>query len=459
MLFPEGFVWGAAAAAYQIEGAATADGRGPSVWDAFCRRPGAVWNGQSGDTACDHYHHYREDVALMAEIGLQAYRLSVSWPRVLPAGDGAVNPRGLDFYDRLVDTLLAAGITPYITLFHWDFPYELYYRGGWLNRDSADWFAHYAGLVVARLGDRVAHWITLNEPQVFVMCGHRNGDHAPGLKLPMPELLRVGHHALLAHGKAVQAVRAHSPRPCQIGYAPCGVIRTPETESAADIDAARQATFSTPKDELWNSAWWMDPVYLGHYPEEGLRHYDALLPAGYQDDMATIHQPLDFQGFNTYSASRVRADGQGGWQDAEMPVGYPSTAFRWWVTPDALYWAPKFFHERYVKPVYVTENGLSNIDWVSLDGKVHDPQRIDFLTRYLRALGRAAAEGVDIHGYFQWSILDNFEWAEGYKERFGLVYVDYPTQRRIRKDSAYWYGEVIRTNGACLATGTEAPVC
>ncbi|MHB9023341.1 MAG: GH1 family beta-glucosidase [Armatimonadota bacterium] len=450
MRFPQGFVWGAAAASYQIEGAVDADGKGPSVWDVFCRRPDAVWRGHSGDVACDHYHHYREDIALMREIGLQAYRLSISWPRVLPEGAGATNPAGLDFYDRLIDELLGAGITPYITLFHWDYPHALYCRGGWLNRESADWFADYTRVVVEKLSDRVQHWMTFNEPQCFIGLGHLLGVNAPGVKLSFPEVLRAAHHVLLAHGKAVQTIRAAAKRPAQVGYAPVGVVKMPVTESPADIAAARQATFAITERNTWNNTWWSDPVYLGRYPEDGLALFADSLPEIHTGDMATICQPLDFCAFNCYSGQTVTADASGQPQIVPEPTGNPLTAFRWNVTPTVLRWGPRFLQERYGLPIIITENGMSNIDWIALDGKVHDPQRIDFLNRYLLAYEQAAADGVDLRGYFQWSIMDNFEWPEGYKERFGLIYVDYPTQRRVLKDSAYWYREVIKTNGAHL---------
>ncbi|OPZ81602.1 MAG: Beta-glucosidase A [bacterium ADurb.Bin429] len=452
MGFAKDFVWGAATAAYQIEGAVHEDGRGLSVWDVFCRREGAVHGGQSGEVACDHYHRYAEDVALMRQIGLNGYRFSISWPRVLPEGVGRINEAGLAFYDKLVDSLLAAGVTPYITLFHWDFPFELYCKGGWLNRDSAAWFAEYARVVTERLSDRVRHWMTLNEPQCFVTLGHSAAVHAPGVKLAFPtEYLRVAHHALIAHGAAVQAIRAATKQPAQIGYAPMGVMRTPATDSPADIAAAKQATFGMPQyGDFWASSWWMDPVYLGCYPEDGLAMYGKDMPAGFENDLATIHQPLDFFGFNLYSASRVRMGEDGKPVEVPMATGYPITRFNWYVTPEALYWAPKFYHERYGLPIYVTENGMSNADWPMRDDRVHDAQRIDFLARYLREYRRAAEDGVPLAGYFQWSLLDNFEWAEGYKERFGLIYVDYPTGTRIPKDSAYWYGETIRANGENL---------
>jgi beta-glucosidase len=450
MGFPDGFVWGAAAAAYQIEGAAFEDGRGLSVWDVFCRKPGAVWNGHSGAVACDHYHRYKDDVALMREVGLRAYRFSVSWPRVIPDGTGAVNPAGLDFYSRLVDELLAAGIDPYLTLFHWDYPHELHCRGGWLNPDSPEWFTDYAGIVADALSDRVTHWMTLNEPQVFVSLGYGEGRHAPGERLVLAERLRIAHHVLLAHGRAVQALRSRARTAPQIGCALVGSAFIPASEHPADRDAAKRRTFAVEDDPTWANAWWMDPIYLGRYPEEAQTQFaDAMPPIG-SGDLDTMRQPLDFFAFNNYRGRFVRAAKDGTAEFVPSPLGAPITPMGWAITPDALYWASKFFHERYGLPLIVTENGMSNRDIVSLDGAVHDPQRIDFLARYLRAYRRAGEDGADLRGYFVWSILDNFEWAEGYKERFGLVYVDYPTQHRIPKDSARWYARAIRTNGAGL---------
>jgi len=452
MSFPEGFVWGASAASYQVEGAASEDGKGPSVWDMMCRKEGAIWNGQSGEVACDHYHRYKEDVALMKEIGLRAYRLSISWPRVIPAGAGSVNLRGLEFYDRLVDELLAAGITPYVTVFHWDYPLELYYRGGWLNPESPDWFAEYTKVVVDRLSDRVTHWMTLNEPQCFVGLGHRDGVHAPGDKLAFREILRLAHHALLAHGRAVEVIRSCSKGEARVGYAPVGVVKIPASEDPQDIEAARAATFSItePKD-YWNNTWWMDPVILGRYPEDGLESFADDLPDIKADDVETMCQPLDFLGVNIYQGQKVRAGEGGRAEPVGLPTGYDITAFRWPVTPEALRWGPRFLFERYGLPIVITENGMSNVDWVSLDGRVHDPQRIDFTRRYLLQLAKAVEDGVDVRGYFHWSIMDNFEWAEGYRQRFGIIHVDYPTQKRTPKDSAYWYKEVIASNGANLS--------
>lgn len=453
MGFPEGFVWGAAAASYQIEGAAYEDGKGLSVWDMFCRKPGAVWNGQSGEVACDHYHHYREDVALMKNLGLKAYRLSISWPRVLPGGAGAANPKGLAFYDALVDELLAAGILPYVTLFHWDFPYDLYCRGGWLNPDSPRWFADYSDLVVRRLSDRVRHWMTINEPQVFVGAGHQAGAHAPGDKLGLKEVLRVTHQVLLAHGRAVQAIRAGAKLPPQVGFASCGTVKIPASQKPEDVEAARRMMFSTSPDQLWSFSWFSDPIFLKRYPADGVAAAGPAMPDLGPDDMELIGQPLDFLGANIYNGDYVRAGADGQPEGTPFPVGYPLTGYDWPMTPEALYWGPRFLWERYGKPLYITENGLANVDWVARDGQVHDPQRIDFVARYLLALRQAMQAGVKVQGYFYWSILDNFEWAVGYRQRFGLVYVDYPTLKRTPKDSADWYRNVAATNGASLEAG------
>jgi beta-glucosidase len=460
--FPAGFQWGAATAAYQIEGAMDADGKGQSIWDMFVRKPNAIWRGHTGDVACDHYRRYKEDVSLMKKLGLRAYRFSLAWARILPEGTGTVNVRGLDFYDRLVDELLAAGITPFCTLYHWDLPLALHQRGGWTNRDSANWFAEYTTVAARRLGDRITYWMTLNEPQVFITLGYQVGRHAPGLVLPLKDVLQAGHHALLAHGKGVQALRAHVKQ-ARIGFAPATPIAYPATEQPEDIAAARafnfgiqgygflfNASVGLPLKNPFNNAWWMDPVFLGEYPAEGLALYKADAPQVADGDMAIISTPVDFCGVNIYFGFKIQSDGRGGPRVVIPTPATPLTAFDWPVTPEALRWGPKFFHERYKRPIYITENGLALRDWVALDGKVHDPQRIDFTTRYLRELRRAVGEGVPVQGYFHWSILDNFEWAEGYKQRFGLVYVDYDTQVRTPKDSFAWYAQVIATNGAAL---------
>ncbi len=451
MNFPKDFVWGAAAAAYQIEGGHDADGKGLSVWDMLCREPGMIWQNQTGNIACDHYHRYREDVGLMGQIGLQAYRLSVSWPRVLPMGTGSVNKAGIDFYDRLVDELLLQGIEPWVTLFHWDFPHDLYLRGGWLNPDSPKWFSDYTAIVVDRLSDRVSNWMTLNEPQCFIGLGHLNGEHAPGLKLGLHEALLAAHHSLLAHGMAVQTIRARALTKPSVGWAPVGYVCHPMSDSPEDVEAARQATMDVHPGSLWNNRWWGDPPVLGHYPEKGLQVYGKAVPKFKSSDFEIIRQPLDFYGCNIYSGVPTKADPDGKPIHPPVTPGHPHTPMLWNSTPEALRWGPRFLADAYKLPIVITENGLSCCDWVSLDGKVHDASRIDFLNRYLLELGKAIEDGVDVRGYFTWSIMDNFEWREGYKHRFGLIHIDYGTLKRTIKDSGFWYRDVIQSNGRILS--------
>ncbi|MDG1360659.1 MAG: GH1 family beta-glucosidase [Phycisphaerales bacterium] len=450
MTFPENFLWGAAAAAYQIEGAAFEGGRGRSVWDDFCDTPGKVELGHTGAIACDHYHRHVEDVAIMKAMGLHAYRLSISWPRVLPTGEGLINEEGLDFYDRLIDELLRQGITPYATLFHWDFPSALFERGGWLARDSAAWFGAYTDVVVRRLGDRVKHWITLNEPQVYIQHGHRDGTHAPGLQLPLQDQLIAAHNTMRAHGHSVQAIRAASPGPAVIGYTGVGAAGCPVDLDPANIEAARRATNGVDPAHHFNNTWWYDPICLGSYPEAGLEVFGSDMPDFPDTDFDEMNQPIEFIGLNIYQGGYIRAGDDGEPVGIPLGDGHPITTFDWPVVPEALRWGPFFAHERYGLPVFITENGLASMDWVSRDGKVHDPNRIDFTARYLEQLRLAIADGADIRGYFHWSILDNFEWAKGYTKRFGLVHVDYPTGTRTVKDSGEWYAEVIRTNGASI---------
>jgi beta-glucosidase len=457
--FPTGFVWGAGAAAYQIEGAAREDERGPSVWDGFTPHDAAPRDNAPRDNtprdhanvACDHYHRWREDVALMKTLGLGAYRLSIAWPRVMPQGTGAVNEAGLSFYDRLIDGLLAADIAPWVTLFHWDYPYELFCRGGWLNPDGPHWFADYVQVIVDRLSDRVTHWMPLNEPQCFLGLGHWTGTHAPGLKLSRRDALLATHHALLAHGRAVQVIRARATAKALVGCAPCGFTRYPASEAATDVEAARAAMFAVTGQ--WNSnSWYSDPIILGRYPEDGLRVFGSDAPKASARDMETMRQPLDFYGVNIYNGSPAAAAGPNGESiEPPRPPGHPLTAYKWTVDPQSLYWGPRFLFDRYQLPIVITENGMSNPDWIALDGQCHDPQRIDFTRRHLMALLRAIRDGVDVRGYFHWSILDNFEWNLGYRERFGLVHVDFETLERTPKDSFPWYAQLIRTNGQEIA--------
>jgi beta-glucosidase len=444
MKFGKNFIWGAATSSYQIEGTACQDGGGLSVWDMLGKQAGKIANGDTGDVACDHYRRYKNDVDLMAQIGLQAYRFSISWPRVLPEGTGKVNQHGLDFYNRLVDTLLEQNISPWITLFHWDYPYALYCRGGWLNRDSADWFADYTALIVDQLSDRVSHWITLNEPQCFIGLGHHDGVHAPGLKMGIAEVLLAAHNALRAHGKAVQAIRANARTAPVVGAAQASKISIPASDQYNDIEAARQHMFSVREKHVFNNAWFSDPMILGRYPEEGCELFAADMPKVPPEDLECIKQKLDFFGTNIYSGNHVQATADNGYAMIEKK-GLAETAMGWPVTPEALYWGPKFFHERYRLPVVVTESGMANDDRVD-NGKVHDRERIEFLYKYLSEYARAIEDGVPALGYFLWSLLDNFEWAEGYSKRFGIVYVDYKTQQRIMKYSAYWYKALIASH-------------
>jgi len=448
MKFPDSFIWGAAASSYQIEGSTQGvDGCGSSVWDECCKRNGFVKYGDHGFTACDHYNRYREDVGLMKEIGLQAYRFSVMWPRVMPEGTGSVNKKGLSFYDRLVDELLGAGITPWTTLFHWDYPLALFNRGGWLNEDSPKWFEDYTRVIVDCLSDRVKHWFTLNEPTCFIGLGHMDGTHAPGVKYSAGEVSRAWHHALLAHGRAVRVIRGESRQPGPlVGAAPCFRTTIPDTERPEDIEAARQSMFKTEGITLWNAVWSLDPCFGLGYPEDALKEWGEHAPVVRDGDLELIAQKLDFLGMNIYSGDRVKAGPDGKPETVPYPSYHPRTQMGWPVAPDALRWAVRFLYDRYRHPVLITENGLSQHDWVAEDGHVHDAGRIDFLTRYLRGLHKTMEEGVPVLGYFHWSIMDNFEWAEGYVPRFGMIHVDYPTQKRTLKDSALWYRSVIRAN-------------
>lgn len=443
--FGKDFVWGAATAACQIEGAAYEDGKGKSVWDSYAAVEGHIQHNDTPTVGCDHYHHYREDVALMKEIGIKAYRFSISWPRILPEGTGQVNQKGIDFYNRLIDELLANGIEPYITLYHWDLPHALHLQGGWMNPQIVDWFAEYARIVVENYSDRVTHYMTFNEPQGFVGAGYLLGFHAPGYQVTPEEGFLVAHHVLLAHGKAVRTMREYARQELVIGTANCGDVFYPDSEREEDIAAARQMMFSMQEDPrgIGNRVnWFTDPMYRGCYPEDALYRYEAM-PLFSEADMELIHQPLDFLGQNIYQGIRVRAGEDGEPEMVPLASGHPMTACGWPVTPQALYWGVRFLHERYHTNIMITENGCSCLDAVSQDGGVHDPARIDYLSSYLGSLSRAAQEGIPIKGYFLWSLMDNYEWTSGYSQRFGMIYVDYETRQRILKDSAYWFHDLI----------------
>jgi beta-glucosidase len=437
-LFPEGFHWGTSTSAFQIEGAPDADGKGPSIWDTFTRRPGAVRDGQDADTACDHYRRYAEDVDLMAGLGVDAYRFSISWPRVQPDGAGPGNVAGLDFYDRLVDALLARGITPFPTLFHWDLPQALEDKDGWLSRDTAHRFADYAALVATRLADRVEHWTTLNEPFVHMVYGYGLGIHAPGRTLVL-EALPVAHHQLLGHGLAVAALRGNGARQVLIA----NNLTPVWSAGAGEEDRAAADAYDTLHNRLFT-----DPLLLGRYPD--LSAYGTGPDLGgtvHDGDLEVIAAPLDGLGVNYYNPTRIAAPGpDAGLPFADVPIeGVPRSAFDWPVVPDGLRELLVGLRDRYgdrLPPVYITENGTSCVDEV-VDGAVDDQARIDFLDGHLRALRQAIDEGVDVRAYLTWTLMDNFEWAEGYHQRFGLVHVDHATQVRTPKASYAWFREQI----------------
>lgn len=448
-MFDQNFIWGVAGSAYQTEGGAADDGRGKCVWDTFAET-GHIEEGQSAYPACDGYHRFREDLQLMRELGIRAYRFSLNWARILPEGTGPVNPKGIAYYREVLAACREYGITPFITLFHWEYPQALENRGGWLSPESPDWFAAYARVCAENFSDDCSVFIPMNEPQCFCGLAHQACVHAPGTRYTDEELLRMIHHVLLAQGKAVQTLREYAKQPLRIGYAPTCSVALPASEAPADIEAARKNYFGFyqgPDNWAWNVSWFSDPVLLGHYPEEGLRKFSRSLPKITDADLEMISRPIDFYGQNIYNGYPVKAGANGEPVPVPRKAGYTKTAAGWPVTPEALYWGSRFLYERYHKPIVITENGMSCHDAVSPDGRVHDPNRIDFLRSYLKELKRSAEEGTEIAGYFQWSFLDNFEWNKGYNERFGLVYVDYETEKRIPKDSAFWYGNVIRTNG------------
>ena len=427
--FPSTFVWGTATAAYQVEGAATEDGRGESIWDRFSATPGNVANGDTGAVACDTYHRYAEDIRLMRTLGIGAFRLSVAWPRILPEGRGPVNRAGLDFYDRLVDDLLANGLDPYVTLYHWDLPQALEENGGWPVRDTVDAFTEYTEAVVARLGDRVRHWITQNEPWVISWLGYGLGVHAPG-RTSDSDALAAGHHILLAHGRAAEVLRREAPD-SEVGIAVDLVPMYPFSDTEADIEAAH-------REDGFRNRWFLDAVLGRGYPEDMLERYAEILPPIADGDLETIAAPLDFLGINYYTRNVVRAGvGEVATEGAEH------TDMGWEVYPDGLRDLLVRLHAEYELPdLYITENGAAFPDSRN-NGTVRDPRRIAYLGGHLDAVASAIADGVPVRGYFLWSLLDNFEWAFGYSRRFGIVYVDFETLERVPKDSFAWYRDFI----------------
>ncbi len=446
-VFPADFLWGTATSAYQIEGATREDGRGLSIWDQFAATPGATHQGDTGDAAADHYHRMPEDVALMHELGVSAYRFSVSWPRVLPEGSGKVNTQGLDFYDRLVDTLLARGIAPAITLYHWDLPLALHERGGWLNRDTAYLFADYAEIIARRLGDRVNWWLTHNEPWCAAFLGYGIGIHAPGIR-DMNAACVAGHYLLLSHGLALPRLRAHTGPGAQLGITLNLGAVYPYDHRVESLQAAGRA-------DAFVNRWFLDPIFRGSYPQSLFADLRVPPPPVKDGDLALIAAPIDFLGVNYYSRRMVRARQEGdaapgagpnGWEDLnELPGAvYTEMGPGWEVYPAGLTDLLVRLHRDYApRAIVVTENGAAFDDRWDGNGHVDDPQRLYYVREHIHALGRALNQGVPLRGYFLWSLLDNFEWAEGYSKRFGIVYVDYPSQRRIVKASGRWYAEFI----------------
>jgi len=443
LAFPTGFRWGTATSAYQIEGATSADGRGASIWDTFCREPGRIRDGSNGDVSVDHYHRYKEDVALMKSLGAQTYRFSIAWPRVFPKGRGQLNAAGLAFYDRLVDELLASGIEPFATLYHWDLPQALQDKGGWERRDTALDFADYAGAVAGKLGDRVKNFYTLNEMASFIEFGYGIGIFAPGLKLPPDRLAQARHHAVLAHGLAVQAIRASGRAGARVGPAENLTVALPAFEIPAHVEAAELAT-----REL--NAAYLTVMMEGRYTDSYLAGLGANAPRFPDGDLAIIASPVDFVGINVYVPGPyvLSSEAAPGYQALKLPKSYPHMASTWLtLAPEVLYWAPRHV-ARLWKPaeIHISENGTSSKDKPDKDGRVYDLDRLMYLRNCLTQLHRATSEGVPVRGYFLWSLLDNFEWADGYATRFGLVRVDYATQQRSPKLSAAFYKEVMARN-------------
>mgnify|MGYP002673215799 FL=1 len=456
-MFRDDFVWGVASSAYQVEGRDAEDGCGKNIWDTFTEE-GRILDGKNAYTACDHMHRYKEDYKLMKLLGIKAYRFSMSWARILPDGTGRVNEKAIAMYRDMILSMKENGIEPYITMYHWEFPQALQDKGGWLNEDVIQWFGEYAKVVAENFSDICEYFITLNEPECFVGLGHLSGVHAPGLKLPYKDVFKIAHNALRAHGQAVINLRKYASRPIKVGYAPTCGMAYPATDSPEDIEAARKTLFGfhQPMDNwTWNVAWFNDPVFLGKYPEEGLKKFAEYLPEITDEDMKLISQPLDFMGQNIYNGYMMRQGEDGEPEYVDREAGAAKTAAGWPVTPECFYYGVKFLYERYHLPLYITENGMSCHDDVSLDGRVHDPNRQNFLDLYISALQRANDDGADVRGYFLWTFLDNFEWDKGYTERFGIVYVDFKTQKRIVKDSAFWYQKIIESNGRELTVNKK----
>jgi beta-glucosidase len=443
--FPSDFLWGSATASYQVEGAIHEGGRGTSIWDTFAHTPGMTFNGDNGDVADDFYHLYPQDIQLMKSLGVKTFRFSVAWSRIFPNGTGAPNQQGIDFYRRMIEALLSAGIQPFCTLYHWDLPQTLQDKGGWENRDTAKAFADYAGFTAGKLSDLVKHFMTMNEMRTFVELGYGNGTHAPGLKVGPKRLAQLNHYVVLGHGLSVQAIRAHTKPGTKVGIADNIMATTPAIESPEHIAAARKAF----REE---NAMFLTVLEEGRYTDQYLRRLGEDAPKFTAEEMKIIASPMDFVGINIYQPTYVRAESsEKGYAVVTPPASYPHMYSPWLtIGPEALYWGPKLVHETWkVNEIYITENGASSKDEVAPDGEIYDTDRVMYLRNYLTQLQRGITEGIPVKGYFLWSLLDNYEWADGYEKRFGITYVDFKTQKRTPKLSAKFYKEVIAKNKVC----------
>lgn len=453
-MFREDFVWGAASSAYQIEGKDKEDGAGECIWDRFVKEKGRITDGADADVSCDFVHKYKEDISLMKYMGIKHYRFSLNWSRIMPEGTGKVNEKAVKMYRDMILFMKEKGIEPFISLFHWEYPQRLQEQGGWVSYQSPEWFGEYAKVAAENFSDICKNFITIDEPQCFCNFGHVRGTHAPGYRLPLPLSFQMVHNILKAHGRAVQVLRKYADGPVKIGIAPTYSVPVPCTEEAADIEAARRAYFGFYEEMdnwAWNLSWYLDPILFGKYPEKGMEKFAPYLPRFSEEDMDLISQPIDFIGQGIYNGYAVRADQEGEPEVLERKPGAPKTAVGWSIMPECMYWGCKFLYERYKMPVIITENGMSALDVVSEDGRVHDQNRIHYLDAHISQMQRAYDEGIDIRGYFLWTFLDNFEWERGYSERFGIVYVDFENKKRTVKDSAYWYQKVMSTNGRNLS--------
>lgn len=453
-MFRNDFIWGAGASAYQIEGAAYEDGKGLSVWDEFSKIPGKVFEGHTGDVASDHYHRYKEDIAHMKELGIHSFRMSLSWTRIMPEGTGRVERRGVEHYRDVIKELKKNGIRPFLAIFVWDYPAALWRRGGWLNPESPRWFEEYTRVVAEEFGDLLEgeYITTFNEPEMMFGNTFVTGNLAPGVIMSEGDVIRMIHNMLIAHGLSVKVLRENIPT-AKVGITLCSDPVIPPDLKPETLEACRKFYFKAGEDIqslAFGLSWYNDPVCLGTYPADGLERFGSYLPEGWEQDMELICQPLDWLGHNLYTGVHADVSEEGQVSVRPNPVGFAQTQYGWTIYPECMYWGPRNLYERYHLPIFLTENGMACHDFVALDGGVHDPNRIDYTNRYLLELKRATEDGIDIRGYFHWSLLDNYEWASGFSLRFGLIYVDYQTCKRTPKDSFWWYQKVIESNGACL---------